>query len=70
MGQQHRVDVLGNHQAGSRVIGELRVDPEAELLEKGHRALQILNGQIDENLGGHEAAPFAILRFSALANDR
>src|SRR5262245_15498270 len=57
VGEQHRVNVIRDDHAGCRVIGELRVELEAELLEERHRAREVLHREVDENLPGHGMSP-------------
>src|SRR5262249_2679565 len=51
--EQHCVNIVGDHHAGRRFIRELRVELETELLEEGHRALEVLHRQVYENLRIH-----------------
>src|SRR5262249_32978807 len=51
--EQHCVNIVGDHHAGRRFIRELRVELETELLEEGHRALEVLHRQVYENLCIH-----------------
>ena len=52
--EDHDVDVLADHNAGSRFIRPLRLVGIAQPLVESHRARQISHGEIDENLGAHE----------------
>jgi ubiquinone biosynthesis protein UbiJ len=54
LGQQHGVDVPADHHAGGRMVGELRVEGEAELLEKLDRLVEPLHRKVDEDL--HDCA--------------
>src|SRR5512139_4175959 len=51
--QEHRVNVLGDHHTGRRYVGELRIERIAKLRKKGLRSIEVPDGQIHENLGGH-----------------
>src|SRR5262249_42184365 len=51
--EQHCVNIVGDHHAGRRFIRELRVELETELLEEGHRALEVLHRKVYENLCIH-----------------
>jgi hypothetical protein len=46
--------VLRDHHAGRVVIGELRIEREAERLEEGHRLLEVLHWEIDEDFCAHD----------------
>ena len=54
--QEHEISVLVDDHAGGLLVGELRVEREAEAGEEVHRALEIVDRQVDEELtlgGGH-----------------
>ena len=50
--EEHDEGLLADDHAGGLVVGELRVELEAELREEVHRLLQIADGQVDEELSG------------------
>src|SRR5262245_45532962 len=55
--EQHRVNIVRDDHTGCRVIGELRVELEAKLLEERHRSLEVLHRLVYENLPGHGMSP-------------
>lgn len=57
--EEHRKNVLADDHARGRVIGELRVEREPELGEERDRCLQVFDGEIDEDLGGHSEGSVA-----------
>src|SRR5262249_17336936 len=50
--QQHHERLLADDHAGGVVVGELRVEGEAELGEERDRSLQVADGQVEEELPG------------------
>ena len=57
MRQQHGVDILADDHAGARGVGELLVERVAETGEELDRLVEVLHGQVDENLHGHLVLP-------------
>src|SRR5262245_65162776 len=55
--EQHHVQVLAEDHAGRVLVGELRVERVAELREEIHGALQVPDGQVDEDLQVHGVLP-------------
>jgi hypothetical protein len=53
MRQKHDEDVLGDNHAGGSFIGALRIELKAKLSEELDRLLEVVDGQIDENLSTH-----------------
>src|SRR5262249_3110386 len=51
--EQHCINIVADHQAGRRFIRELRVELRTELLEEGHRTLEVLHRQVYENIRIH-----------------
>src|SRR5690606_6185456 len=56
-GEQHHEDVVGDHHAGRGLVGELRIEGEAQAAEELDRALEVAHRQIDEDLAGHRLTP-------------
>ena len=50
--EQHYIDGVAYDDAGCRFVGELRVFLVPQRLVELHGVLQVLDRQIDENLGG------------------
>ncbi len=53
VGQEHGVDVLAYDHAGRSLIRKLRVEREADRFEERHRLVEVLDGEIDEDLVDH-----------------
>jgi hypothetical protein len=51
--QEHRVNVVRDHHAGGRCIGELRIEGIAKLRKKSLGSIKILDWQVHEDLRGH-----------------
>ena len=51
--QQHGVEVLADFEAGALLVGEARVEAQAQGFEEGLRAGHVLDGQVDEDLAKH-----------------
>ena len=56
MGEQHGVDIVRNDHACGRLVGELRVERKAKLLEERLGPVKVLHGKVHENLRGHKAS--------------
>src|SRR5205814_4170081 len=57
LAEQHHESFLAQHHAGSLVVGELRVELEPEPRKELHAALEVADGQVDEDLAGHVIHP-------------
>ncbi|MNV47265.1 hypothetical protein D3C71_1391260 [compost metagenome] len=51
--QEHGVDVIADDHAGALLVGEIRVEGEAQLLEEVLRFLHVADGDVDEYLLVH-----------------